>query len=49
MDLRNTFGMALAVVVFGNTGTVWAYEGAGAIDPTSALCGNVQFTEFTPQ
>lgn len=49
MDLRNTFGMALAVVVFSTVGTVWAYEGAGAIDPTSALCRNVQFSEFTPR
>jgi hypothetical protein len=49
MGARNMCCTLLTVAVWGTGGTVWAYEGASAIDPTSALCGNVQFTEFTPQ
>mgnify|MGYP001206222605 CR=1 FL=1 len=49
MGRCNTFWTILAVGICGTGGTVWAYEGAGAVDPTSALCRNVQFTEFTPQ
>ena len=49
MGIRNMFWTVLAVAVCGTGGIVWGYEGAGAIDPTSALCRNVQFTEFTPQ
>ncbi|MBX3335683.1 MAG: hypothetical protein KF876_16250 [Nitrospira sp.] len=49
MGRRNIFWTFLVVGMCGTGGHVSAYEGTGAIDPTSALCRNVQFTEFTPQ
>lgn len=49
MEIRNIFWTVLAGVVLGTGSYGQAYEGGSAVDPTSALCRNVQFSEFTPQ
>jgi len=48
MNLRNVFWM-IAVVVYGNVGIAWGYEGGPAGGTASDPCNRVMFSEFNPQ
>ncbi len=48
MRLRPTFWILFSVLLCGNIGHVWAYEGGAGGSPASSLCQKVQFSEFNP-
>lgn len=49
MSVRNVLWMFVAVVVYGNVGIAWGYEGGPAGGTASDPCGGVMFSEFNPQ
>ena len=48
MNLRNVFWM-IAVVVYGNVGIAWGYEGGPAGGTAADPCGGAMFSQFHPQ
>lgn len=49
MSLRNAFWMVVVVLVYGNVGNAWSYEGSPAGGTASDPCSRVLFSEFNPQ